>query len=371
MKKFLLFTLEYPPFHGGVANYYGHLIKYWPASAKNVAGEPETVEIDVLNNNSNKLLNTGLPLGWLKAAVKLWRYIKTNNITYVLVGQILPLGSAAYLVSKIIKIKYAVFLHGLDLSLAAKWPRKKWLAEKILKNSDKIICLNNFTADLTKRFFPGNTEKIVIVNPAVEPAPRPANEQISALKKQYNLHDKMVLLSVGRLVKRKGVDMVIKAMPKVLKKIPNLVYIILGDGEEKENLELEIKNSELDKNIKIITQSSDQERDSWYNLCDIFIMASRNIKGDFEGFGIVYLEANLAGKPVIAGRSGGVGDAVINDLNGLLVDPEDTGQIASAIIKLAENPDLRQKLGEQGKNRAIKDFNWQKQIIKIFNFINL
>jgi phosphatidylinositol alpha-1,6-mannosyltransferase len=91
---------------------------------------------------------------------------------------------------------------------------------------------------------------------------------------------------------------------------------------------------------------------------------------DFEGFGIVYLEANLCGKPVIAGRSGGVPDAVENNVNGLLVNPESEEEIAQAILKLYESKELRETLGEQGRQRALIKFNWKNQIESFFDFLN-
>jgi len=358
--KTLLFTLEYPPFHGGVANYYGSLIKHWP--------RPN--EISVLNNNDGCLINNKLPLlKWLPSYFALRQKIKNEKINHILVGQILPLGTAALICAKFFKIKYSIILHGMDLSYSLKSARKKWLAGKILRNAAKIICLNGYTADMARQNFPYNKQKIAVFNPGVEQLATGHWPLITQLKEKYDLGNKLVLLSVGRLVKRKGFDKVIEAMPAVLKHAPNLIYILLGGGEELENIEFKISNLKLNDSVKIITDASDQERDNWYNISDIFIMCSRNIEGDFEGFGLVYLEANIAGKPVIAGRSGGVSDAVIDGLNGLLVDPLDTDQITSAIIKLAQNHKLRRKLGKQGRERAVKEFNWKKQINKIYKAI--
>ena len=98
-------------------------------------------------------------------------------------------------------------------------------------------------------------------------------------------------------------------------------------------------------------------------------MAARNINGDFEGFGIVYLEANMHKLPVVAGASGGVNDAVLDGVNGLLVDPVNTCEIKNAIIKLAQNKNLRQRLGNQGYERAIKEFKWEKQILMFYNLL--
>ncbi|MFH1233194.1 MAG: glycosyltransferase family 4 protein [Patescibacteria group bacterium] len=358
--KTLLFTLEYPPFYGGVANYYGNLIKHWPKPS----------EIFVLDNKSN-LINNQLPiLKWLSALLKLWKIVKQEKIDYVLVGQILPLGIVAYLISKIIKIRYAVFLHGMDFTFAIQQQRKSWITRIILKNSDKIICANSYVASLVQKFYPKIKNKINVVNPGVELNNQLQNTNYELLKTKYNLENKIILLSVGRLVKRKGFLEVIVCLPEVLKKVPNLIYVILGSGPEINNLQAKILELKLDDKIIIITNADNQERNTWLNLCNVFIMPTKNINNDFEGFGIVYLEANLAGKPVIAGKSGGVGDAVVDGLNGLLVDPENLDQITNAIIKLAKNPSLRQKLGEQGRQRALKDFNWQKQILLINNQIH-
>lgn len=356
--KTLLFTLEYPPFHGGIANYYGNLVKNWPSQL-------EANKIFVLDNNQGLLINNKLPLlKWLPAYFALAKKIKKERIDHIIIGQILPLGTVALFYSKLHKIKTSIFLHGMDFNLAIATPRKKILSRKILKNTDKIICSNSYVADLAGKNFPEVKNKIIVVNPGIDKITKFDEQSTNLLKKKYNIENKKILLSVGRLVKRKGFDMVIKAMPEISEKIPDLIYVIIGDGPEYENYQEQ-------KNVLIIKNASDQERNLWYNICDIFIMPSRNIKGDFEGFGIVYLEANMAGKPVIAGKSGGVEDAVINGLNGLLIDPENIKEITDSVIKLTKDQILRQKLGEQGKARAINDFNWPKQINKIYNFLNL
>ncbi|MBU0636699.1 glycosyltransferase family 4 protein [Patescibacteria group bacterium] len=362
--KTLLFTLEYPPFYGGVANYYSNLIKYWPKAKLKVG------DIFVLNNNDDNLISKRLfILKWLPALLKLWKVIKQEKINNVLVGQILPLGIVTYLISKVIKIKYTVFLHGMDFTFAIKQPRKRWITKIILKNSNKIICANSCAADLAQNFCQEIKNKINIINPGIEDFTTRLPQLELQLKIKYSLQSKLILLSVGRLVKRKGFDKVIECLHEVLKKVPNLIYIIIGNGVEVGSLQAKIDDLKLVNKVIIITNADDQEKNAWMNLSDIFVMRSININGDFEGFGIVYLEANLANKPVIAGQSGGVGDAVINGLNGLLVDSEKNQQLIDAIIKLAKDPLLRHKLGEQGRQRALKEFNWQKQIEMVAKLI--
>lgn len=347
----LLFTLEYPPDIGGIANYYGNLVKYWSEG-----------EVKILAGK--KLLKPhGLFCLW-----HLWRAVKKNNIQTVLVGQILPLGTVTWLLAKFIKFDYVVFLHGMDLTYGLKTPRKKRLAHKILAGAKKIIAANSYVAKLTGEIVDGG--KIMVVNPGVNlPITNYKLQITNHLKEKYNLINKSVLLQVGRLVERKGYDKVLAALPEVSAEVPDLVYVIIGDGPELKNYELRIKNDELQNNVILITDAADEEVQEWYELCDVFIMPAREIDGDFEGFGIVYLEANAHGKPVIAGDSGGVRDAVIDGVNGLLVNPESVDEIAQAIIKLAKDESLRKKLGEQGREWT-KNFNWEKQVEKIVKLLH-
>jgi len=352
--KTLLFTLEYPPFKGGVANYYGNMIRHWPRAD----------EIFVLDNNKNKLIKNWLWPKWFLSIRQLKRVVKKKDIDHVLVGHILPLGIVAYFLG----VKYSVILHGLDFSLAIKRGRKKRLTRKILNKADNIICANTYLAKLVADFL-GNQRKIIVVNPGVSNQPVRDLKRETQIKEKYNLKDKFILLTVGRLVTRKGVDTVLKVLPGVLKKIPNLHYIIVGNGPELNNIKKLITHLNLANHVEIITEADDKTKNAWYNVCDVFIMPSRQIGNDFEGFGIVFLEANLAGKSVIAGDSGGVRDAVLDHISGLLVTPDNLKEISASIVNLANNKNLRKNLGEQGKIRAIDKFSWKKQAELIYNIL--
>src|SRR3989339_751130 len=211
-------------------------------------------------------------------------------------------------------------------------------------------------------------EKLHVVNPGIEPLITRNQETITQIENKYELKNKTVLFSIGRLVKRKGVDMAIKAMSEVLRVVPNLYYVIAGTGPDEKYLKKLTNNN---KNIIFIGSPNDTEKWAWMEKCDIFIQLSRKIVDDFEGFGIVYLEAALYGKPVIAGDSGGVSDAVLGGTTGILVNPEKIDRIASAIIRLATDKETAKKLGEQGRKRAMEEFNWQGQAKKIHDIISL
>lgn len=360
--KTLLITLEFPPFKGGVANYYGNLVKYWPVSEK----------ITVLNNEQ-KILDSGHGFwSWRRSLGVLRRQIKKDRVDYVLVGNILPLGTAAALISLIQSLKFGVFLHGLDWTYAVRNQWKRKLVKFIIRRSDRIICANSYVAEQVADFYPQESEKIVVINPGVSsPAPLISSEEIKKLDEQYHLYDQTVLLSLGRLVKRKGVDLVIKALASLpLKEQENLLYFIAGQGPDEAYLK-QLVPAALKEKIIFLGALEDKDKWLWLHRADIFLMPARNIEGDFEGFGIVYLEANLSGRPVIAGRAGGVTDAVIDGQTGLLVDPENEADLSQAILRLVADTNLRNRLGRQGRDRAIKEFNWDQQIKRLVDIIKI
>ncbi|MFA4942281.1 MAG: glycosyltransferase family 4 protein [Patescibacteria group bacterium] len=354
--KTLLFTLEYPPTNGGVANYYYNLEKNWP----------EASNFKVL---FRKYFPS--PFQYILYFQDLKRFVRSEKIDYILVGQILPLGSVTYLFSLLFRKPYAVFLHGMDFPLSVINWRKIFLTRRILGRSKKIICANNYVAKLVRDFSPKLAGKIIVVNPGVGMALDVNPQRIAELRYKHNLANKKVIITIGRLVKRKGVDAILSVLELLgREKTSDWRYIVLGAGPDEEYLKNICHVKGLDDLVAFVGSISEEDKWAWLEICDLFALPARNIAGDFEGFGIVYLEANLAGKAVLAGDSGGVSDAVLNGLNGLLVDPEDVNDISIGLEKLMNNNELRDSLGQKGLARARVDFNWQKQAKQIYLEIN-
>jgi phosphatidylinositol alpha-1,6-mannosyltransferase len=347
--KTLLITCEYPPFKGGVANYYGQLVANWPE-----AESPEVWEIKD---------------SWWHLISRLVKYWRKNSQALVIVGHILPLGTAAWLASRLTKGNYVVVLHGMDFSFAHKKKRKVFLSKKILGGAKKIISANSYVAGLVSTRYPDFGSKVAVVNPGVSHSGRLDEANLAPfLREKYQLGNKVILLTLGRLVARKGVDYTIKALAVLTpQEREDLAYVVVGSGPEEGDLRLLAEKTGV--SVIFTGPVSENEKWSWLNLCDILIMPSREIKGDFEGFGIVYLEANLNGKPVIAGRSGGVSDAVSHGVSGLLVDPEDPAAIALAIKTLSSDPVLREELGRQGRVRALANFSWEKKAQEFYQYL--
>jgi len=356
--KLLLCTLEYPPQIGGIANYYANLVKAWPKEDS----------WEIVDNSQNLLLAPKGPWAWRRSFLTLKKKLSQFRPDIIFVGQILPLGSAVWILSFLKPLSYGIFLHGMDLSFALRSPRKRYLSRLILKRARTIVCANSYVREILCEFLPSVAERTILINPGVEPAPT-ASGLKDELRQRQDFKDKKIIFSIGRLVKRKGFDQVITALNKL--KNDNWLYFLAGDGPEKDDLKALANASPQKEKIIFLGSISDEEKWSYLDLCDIFIMTSRDLDGDFEGFGIVYLEANLKAKPVIAGRSGGVADAVKEGVNGLLLDPENISEISAAIDRLLSSSDLRKKLGQQGKIRAENDFSWRQQAKKLFQYLHL
>jgi len=180
------------------------------------------------------------------------------------------------------------------------------------------------------------------------------------IKEELGLKNKKIILTLSRLVERKGIDKTIEAIALVRREIPDVVYVIAGNGPYRHTLEELVKKLRLQDNVVFTGYVCEDKKASYYNAAEIFVMPNRVLEnGDVEGFGIVFLEANAYRKPVIGGRSGGVIDAIIDGKTGLLVNPTDTKEIASAIIRLLSNEDYATQLGFQGRKRVERDFNWE------------
>ncbi len=356
--KILLATLEFPPFKGGVSNYYYNLVKYWPKKD----------EVLVLDNNQSQLMFKHNFFPWIKSFFALFKKIRGKQFDYLIIGHILPLGTVAMLLSFIQPFKYAIIIHGLDFSKPLLNWRKRLILRMILKRADKIICANSYVTSLVKDFYPAINHKLKVVNPGIVSfVPKVEESKIRQIKEKYQLKGSFVLFSLGRLVKRKGFDMVIKTVNELVKDY-DIKYFIAGSGPDQTYLESLAKNQNQ-VSIYFLGSLSEEEKWAWMKIMNVFIMPARKIGPDFEGFGIVYLEANLFKKPVIAGNSGGVGDAVIHKLNGLMVNPENQEEIKMAILNLKNNPHKGYVMGKNGHKRSV-DFAWEKQAQLFYEIIN-
>ncbi|MBI4239646.1 glycosyltransferase family 4 protein [Candidatus Uhrbacteria bacterium] len=339
MKKTLLVTLDYYPNVGGIANYWKRLSDCLPA-------ESFLVYVP-------KLSRIVFPR-WLPLFFRVYSIIKKEKIEHVIVGQILPIGTVVWILSKVMQIRYSVSTHGMDIAPERLSSRKIFLCKKILAGAEFVICNSEYTASLVKRY--GQIAHIEIVYPC--PSIIPSDH--ATIQNQNH-----TLLTVARLVRRKGHEDVLRALTGLVKEFPDLSYVIIGDGPERQFLENLARQLQLDTRVRFVGHASDEEVAEWYTRTSVVIMTPTREGGDVEGFGITYLEANAFGKPVIASRTGGVGEAVVDGETGILVKPGDSQAIHDAIRCLLNDRVLAERLGNTGRMRVQQDFNWREQARKL------
>jgi phosphatidylinositol alpha-1,6-mannosyltransferase len=173
-----------------------------------------------------------------------------------------------------------------------------------------------------------------------------------------------VLLSVCSLALKndfKGVDTVIRALPRILKAVPDSKYVVTGDGELRGRLDQLAIETGVRENVSFVGEVSDTELARLYRGCDVFVLPSRGqgrpgVEGG-EGFGRVYLEAALAGKPVVGSKSGGAAEAVLRGRTGLLVDPESVDEVAEALLAILQNRELAERMGAAGRHWVLDTFS--------------
>lgn len=165
--------------------------------------------------------------------------------------------------------------------------------------------------------------------------------------------DEIMVLSIQRLVKKKGVNYLIDAVFDVVKKSPDVKFVIVGDGPERESIMKLARKLKVSNNIALTGFIPSKDLARYYSACDIFILPSL-----YEQFGLVLVEAMACGKPVISTKVGAIPEVVDDGKTGLLVEPKNPRQLAGAIIKLANDKDLRRKMGRDGRRRAKTKYDW-------------
>ncbi|MGD0032460.1 glycosyltransferase family 4 protein [Paenibacillus illinoisensis] len=372
-------AIDFPPEKGGIHDYAYGLISQIPSEEVTVLTNKikDTVESNQFDRkadfeiirkriywNSNKvLLILSQVILILQLIILKWRR-KTSEIHFV---NVFPVGVAGPFMKAFFGVKYFPYVHGLDV-MGMVNSRLFPLLMLILKRSDKVIANSQYTK--SKLIELGIHEhQIVVIPPGLNVSKLSgADESIEDVRDKYDLHGKKVMITVSRLVERKGHDVTLKAIRQVMKHIPNLKYLICGDGPYRGELERLVIKYGLDSLVVFTGGITDQELHQLYECSDIFIMPSRDIKekGDVEGFGIVFLEANYYRLPVIAGNSGGIPDAVKDQVTGYLVDPMDDIEIANRIEELVLNEKLAEEMGNNGHDWVINHCLWshRSQLLK-------
>ncbi len=376
-KNILLVTGVFPPGIGGMQQYYYHLCRTtghrMTVLAPIYGGDEEFDRAQSYKVIRRRFLQAEKIQisSWPRLLYHTLATIRTEKADVTIYGYIL-IGLIGLLLQLFFRRKYMVSVHGKDLLEFRRFWVLHGLCKIILGRADGVLTNSRYTKRIVMDYGV-DEQKIQVVYPGVE-AKFDRGEKDKELLGKHDLIGKYVLLTVGRLVKRKGHDKVIEALPSIIKQVPQAQYVIVGDGPERDRLErLAVHNGVRDRVTFINNVNNTEHLLRYYQSADLFIMTSRLLedKGDVEGFGIVYLEAASCGLPSVAGRTGGVAEAVLDQTTGLLVDPTSIMAITTAVARLHNDPKLWESLSQAGYQRVKSAFQYQQVVKKMDEFIVL
>jgi phosphatidylinositol alpha-1,6-mannosyltransferase len=271
----------------------------------------------------------------------------------------LPEGLVAWAVARLTWRPVVVYAHGEELTT---WGRGgKYKAMRFaLRHADRVVANSEHTRE-TLLEMGVDAARITIIYPGVDVSVFRPGLDVSGLRDELGIGaDEKLVFSVGRLSRRKGFDLMVRAVAQVRTEGVPVRYVIAGIGEDADYLDGLIREHNLQEVAHRIGAVSEADLPRWMNACDLFAMPNREINGDNEGFGMVFIEAAACGKPSLAGMAGGTGAAVLHERTGLRVDGTSVSAIAASLQRLLTDQVLLQQLGKQAFERVEQQFAWQR-----------
>jgi len=365
----VVLTELYPPAVGGSAVLFQGVYSRWsdvdvsvitdrvPGTAPTKAAEgPQIVWKKVGTPYCGVLHPKGL-LHYLRLAAAL-RAIASPRRALVHCGRALPEGCAARLASLAGGPSYVCWVHGEELGYFSTSREFTALMRWVFQSARAVIANSHHTAALLGEIGVPDA-KVRVVHPGVDATRFRPDLPAALLRRRFAADQELLLLSVGRLQRRKGHDLCIQALALLSRELPHLRYLIVGDGQERVALQNLAVECGVSDRVSFAGEVSADMLATCYAAADIFLLPNRLDGVDFEGFGIVFLEAAACGLPVIGGASGGVGEAVEHGRTGFLVGGCDAEELAAAIRRLAAAPGLRREMGRAGRQRVVEQFTWE------------
>ncbi len=359
--KITLLTIDYPPMQGGVARYLSELVAesqgeiqvILPVGAHGMRPQPEVEGVIV-----RKFFWKAWPK-WLPIINVILRDVPRDQV--LLISHVIPVGTAAWIATFFGGPSYALLFHGTDI-LRLSNPWKRWLVRRICSKSKHLFANSEQTRRLLIEVI-GGSKKIDVITPGVSFPPSLVSQE-EAREQLHVLGSRKIVITVARLVKRKGIDTALHVMSKVnAKRTEKIQYVVIGDGPEKEMLQ------QLAARLKVeavwLGEVDDATKWKWLCASNLFLLPGSRRKDDIEGFGIVLLEAGFAGLPVVAGNTGGTAEAVTEGVTGWMIEPEGIQKMAGKIEEVIDSPQIGIDVGERARVIVRSQFQWRDRWQKV------
>jgi phosphatidylinositol alpha-1,6-mannosyltransferase len=369
LDRILVVTHEFPPVTGGIGTHCYEMAKHWSARADvTVAtladGAPRragdypfrVVEIARRSRQVERVWEIGRRIRELTLASR-------PDLIYSGHWRATGVGVRLGLAGIRTKPAYVQAIHGSEVLylLRPDAPRShRHLFQWTTRHARRLIALGAYQGELLSQL--GVAGGRVFVSPEgadVGKFERVDERVLEAVRERHRLDGRFVILTVGRLVERKGHDTVLRALPRVAKSVPNVSYVIVGDGPHEAPLQSLARELGIEDRVAFCGRVPEDELVAYYHACDVFVMISRELSEDTEGFGIVFIEAAACGKPTLGGRSGGIPDAIVDGETGILIEPETVDPLTTALVSLSADRDLARRLGEAGRRRVYESYQYR------------
>jgi phosphatidylinositol alpha-1,6-mannosyltransferase len=369
---FLMITELFLPTKGGTAVSFDDDFRRLGGKEIHVvtADVPGAVEFD--RTHPNTIHRIALKrVAWLKPE-SLLIYLKLLGSAALLVaarrfvaifaGRVLPEGFVAWLIARISRRPVLVYAHGEELT---NWGRgrKFALMRFVFRHADAVLANSDFTRDTLAELLDVDRGRIAVVYPTVDEERFRPGIPGEALRAQLGLNgNEHLILSVGRLQRRKGFDTLVRALPLLHGRGIDAHFALIGIGDDRAYLERLASEQGVSGRVHLLGHVSYDDLPRWYAACDVFAMPNRDIDGDTEGFGLVFLEAASAGKPALSGTSGGTASAVIDGVTGVRVDGEQLDAVVAGLARLLAHPEEAQRMGRNARRRVLENFTHQRRV---------
>ena len=362
----LFVTNDFGPRAGGIETFIIGLIQRRPFGTTIVytsfQEDSEQYDSDWLENYGVRVIRdrAKILLPTPRVAFNLQRIVKRESITTAAFGAAAPLGLLSASLKRAGVSRIVALTHGHEVWWSRVFPFNL-LMRRIGATVDVLTYLGDFTRTAISKGISSTAQSSMVkIAPGID-VDHFIPTDASALRESLGLTQKKVIVSVGRLVHRKGQDFLIESMPRILKSVPDAHLLLIGQGPYREHLEKLVRKNKLESSVTFIGRIQYKELPMYLCAGDIFAMPSRSrLMGlEVEGLGIVYLEASSCGLPVLAGNSGGAPDAVLQNKTGLVVDGTNEQEISAAAIELLSNSTSSKMMGISGRQWIIDNWRWE------------
>lgn len=365
--RILFITWNYPPKVGGMEMMLSELVNGLRRYAEVCVIAPATGGREPVVSEDELVIRGSRPglLGFMIDALRLGKNnLQADDFDLVIAGSAL-VAPIVFVLGRLFGKPIVVNVYGLDIIYPH--PLYQWMVGAFLPRFDRVIAISEAAKKLAMDRAV-TSDRITIIPPGINFAEFSEVPDIEELRRELDFQDRMILLSAGRLAKRKGVlEFVQYVLPDIVAQYPNVLYVIAGGNptdslSHKADIQAriveEVHNLGLEKHVRLLGRVEREYLVQLFHACDLFVLPAIRVEGDVEGFGIVLVEASAAGKPVVSTKLGGIPDAVLEGRSGVLVEPEDWETLIAVITTLLSDEMARRDMGRFGRRRARLELDW-------------